>query len=122
MDEIIVIGDYEDEIVRLEQVLAREFEIKDLSQLKYFLGVEIARNKRGLSISHKKIYTWSFETRMIGCKPTETPVEPYKKLRQTNKGDPVEARRKIGLSLHTKPDIRFSVSTISQYMHSPYEY
>jgi len=42
VDDIILIGDYE-ELVRLKKLLAKEFETKDLSYLRYFLGIEMAR-------------------------------------------------------------------------------
>jgi phosphoenolpyruvate carboxylase len=42
VDDIILIGDHE-ELVRLKKLLAKEFETKDLSYLRYFLGIEVAR-------------------------------------------------------------------------------
>jgi hypothetical protein len=41
VDDIILTGDYE-ELVRLKKLLAKEFETKDLSYLRYFLGIEVA--------------------------------------------------------------------------------
>ena len=37
---------YFEELEELKKVLAKEFEVKDLRQLRYFLGMEIARTKR----------------------------------------------------------------------------
>lgn len=48
MDDIILTGDWLDEITSLKDILGREFEIKDLGQLKYFLGMEVARSQKGL--------------------------------------------------------------------------
>jgi hypothetical protein len=42
VDDIILTGDYK-ELVRLKKLLAKEFETKDLSYLRYFLGIEVAR-------------------------------------------------------------------------------
>jgi hypothetical protein len=42
VDDIIITGDDETEIKCLKGNLSREFEVKDLGQLKYFLGIEIA--------------------------------------------------------------------------------
>ena len=42
VDDIIVTGDDFEEIERLTKKLAKEFEIKDLGRLKYFLGIEVA--------------------------------------------------------------------------------
>jgi len=41
VDDIILTGDYE-ELVRLKKLLAKEFETKDLSYLRYFLGIKVA--------------------------------------------------------------------------------
>jgi hypothetical protein len=42
MDDIVITGDDIVEIVDLKNYLAREFKVKDLGQLKYFLGIEIS--------------------------------------------------------------------------------
>ena len=54
VDDIILTGDDIEEIERLKKILGKEFEIKDLGQLKYFLGMEVARSKNGILISQKK--------------------------------------------------------------------
>ena len=46
--------DYVKEITNLKKALAQKFEIKDLGNLKYFLGMEIAQSKRGISVSQRK--------------------------------------------------------------------
>ncbi|XP_073227024.1 uncharacterized protein [Cicer arietinum] len=66
------------------------------------------------------------ETGMSGCRPADTPMELNAKLWE--KGSvPVEIGRyqrlvgKLIYLAHTRPDIAFSVSVVSQFMHSPYE-
>ena len=51
VDDIILTGDDSMELERLKKVLANDFEIKDLGTLKYFLGMEFARSKKGLFVS-----------------------------------------------------------------------
>lgn len=41
-------GDDIDGIEDLKQKLTQEFEIKDLGQLRYFLGIEVSRSTKGL--------------------------------------------------------------------------
>jgi len=51
VDDIIVIGDDEEEQQLFSQHLANEFEIKSLEKLKYFLGMELAYSKKEIFIS-----------------------------------------------------------------------
>ncbi|KAA0062000.1 Integrase, catalytic core [Cucumis melo var. makuwa] len=41
-------------IIQLKKMMGDEFEIKDLGNLKYFLGIEVARSRKGISVSQKK--------------------------------------------------------------------
>ncbi|KAH9769755.1 reverse transcriptase Ty1/copia-type domain-containing protein [Citrus sinensis] len=110
---------------RLKQCLAKEFEIKDLGQLIYFLGMEIVRSKEGIVVSQRK-YTLDLlkETGMSGCKPADTPIEANVKLGEVKGGVHVNAGRyqrlvgKLIYLSHTRPDIAFAVSMVSQFMHS----
>lgn len=49
--DIILIGDYLKKVTRIKIALGKEFEAKDLRNLKYFLGMEVARSKRGIYVS-----------------------------------------------------------------------
>ena len=117
-----------EEMSRLKQSLAKEFEIKDLGQLRYFLGMEVARSKKGIIVSQRKyILDLLKETGMSGCKPSDTPIEVNAKLGEVKDGVPVDTgryQRLVGRLIylsHTRPDIAFAVSMVSQFMHSPYE-
>ena len=44
------------EIVKLKKKMEYEFEIKDLRNLKYFLGMEVARSKGDISMSTEKAH------------------------------------------------------------------
>ena len=43
VDDIIINGDDEKEMVQLRHQLFQEFEMKDLGRLKYFLRIEVLR-------------------------------------------------------------------------------
>ncbi|KAK2981051.1 hypothetical protein RJ640_007654 [Escallonia rubra] len=116
VDDIILTGDDTAEMERLKQCLASEFEIIDLGSLKFFLGMEIARSKKGIAVSQRKyVLDLLKETGMSGCRSVETPIDPNKKLGD-NKGDLVNTSRyqklvgKLIYLSHTRPDIAFAVS------------
>ncbi|KAB1200448.1 hypothetical protein CJ030_MR0G007247 [Morella rubra] len=126
VDDIILTGDNIMEMERLKKVLATEFEVKDLGQMRYFLGMEVARSKRGISVSQRKyILDLLTETGMLGCKPNDTPIEAGK--RPEDDGNPVDKNRyqklvgKLIYLSYTRPDIAFAVIVASQHMHSPKE-
>lgn len=78
----------------MKMKLAHEFEIKDLGQLRYFLGIEAAKFRQWLSISHCK-YTLDLltETGMTACKPSETLIDPNHRF-TVDMGDRlIDARR-----------------------------
>jgi len=54
VDDIVITGDDIVEIVNLKKYLAQEFEVKNLGQLKYFLGIEISRGPKGVFLSQRK--------------------------------------------------------------------
>ena len=43
VDNVILTGDNIMKLEKLKGLLAKEFQIKDLGQLRYFLGTEVAR-------------------------------------------------------------------------------
>jgi hypothetical protein len=125
VDDIIITGDDEEEIKQLKKKLSKEFEVKDLGQLRYFLGIEIARSPKGIVLSQRKyVLDLLSETVMLGCRPASTPIDPNHKL-CTESGDPVNKemyQRLVGKLIylcHTRPDISYAVSVVSRYMHDP---
>ncbi|KAL0557133.1 hypothetical protein IC582_005651 [Cucumis melo] len=81
VDDIVLFGNDQAEISQLKQRMGNEFEIKNLGNLKYFLGIEVAKSKEGVSVSQRK-YTLDLltETGMLGCRPADTLIEFNYKL------------------------------------------
>jgi hypothetical protein len=93
VDDIIITGDDEQRIKYLKENLSKEFEVKDLGQLKYFLGIEVARSPPGIVLSQRKyVLDLLNETCMIECRPASTPIDSNHKL-CAECGDPVNKER-----------------------------
>jgi Reverse transcriptase (RNA-dependent DNA polymerase) len=74
VDNIIITGNNLEKIRQVKKQLRKNFDIKDLGLLKYFLGIEIAHSPKGLFISQRKyIIDLLKETGKLGCKP----ASPY---------------------------------------------
>lgn len=91
MDDIILIGNDYVQMVELKNRLVVKFKVKDLGSLRYFLGMEVARNKNGISVSQRKyIFDFLKEIEMLGCKAVNTPMDPLKKIGESEKSIPID--------------------------------
>ena len=90
--------------------------------------MEVSRSRKGISVSQRKyVLDLLKETGMLGCKPAETPMDSSTKLGANKDSVPVDKGRyqrlvgKLIYLSHTRPDIGFSVSVVSQFMNDPTE-
>jgi hypothetical protein len=111
---------------QLQKQLATEFEMKNLGGLKYFLGIEVARSKQGIFLSQRKyILDLLTEVGMLECRPADTPIVQNHRLGEypnqvpTDKGRYQRLVGKLIYLSHTRPDIAYAVSVVSQFMHNP---
>ncbi|KAG7572452.1 Ribonuclease H-like superfamily [Arabidopsis suecica] len=129
VDDIIISGNDKVGIQDTKDFLKSTFDIKDLGELKYFLGIEVCRSKEGLFLSQRK-YTLDLLSQVgkLGAKPAKTPLEDdYKANRKgelDNKPfeDVTQYRRLVGKLIYltiTRPDICFAVNVVSQHMQAP---
>ena len=81
MDDILLTGNDLTEIQRVKDCLLQQFRIKDLGDLKYFLGIEFSRSKAGIYMSQRK-YALDIlqDTGLTGARPDKFPMEQYLKL------------------------------------------
>ncbi|KAA0025813.1 Beta-galactosidase [Cucumis melo var. makuwa] len=88
----------------------------------------VTKSKEGISVSQRK-YTFDLltETGMLGCRPADTPIEFNCKLGNSDdqiQVDKEQYQRLVGKLIylsHTRPNISFAVSAVSQFMQAPYE-
>ena len=75
IDDMIITKDDTKEISRLQEQLSAEFEMKNLGGLKYFMGIEVARSRRGIFLSQKTyVLDLLSEVGLLDCKPVDTPI------------------------------------------------
>ena len=132
VDDLLITGSDPVLIKATKQVLHNHFKMKDLGELKYFLGIEFCRSESGIVMNQRK-YALELisEAGLAGAQPVFTPLECNIKLTSvtynTSSDDPIfldisRYQRMIGKLLYltnTRPDIAFAVQNLSQFMQQP---
>lgn len=128
VDDIIVTSSSEEVVAALLKDLKKDFALKDLGDLHYFLGIEVKRNKEGLVLSQEK-YAQDILScvGMTKCKASTTPLSSTEKLSRTEgevlgSEDSTRYRSIVG-ALHdltlTRPGLAYSVNKVCQFLHEP---
>ena len=126
VDDLIVGGDNEDEIAHVKTLMKQEFDMKDLGELRYFLGIEIVRTKEGIWLSQRQ-YALDMLSKygMADCKPISMPLDQNLKLR-ADAGQVLEDvtmyRKIVGSLIYltiSRPDLSYTVGLESQFMQLP---
>lgn len=126
VDDLILIGDSDAEIADIKLFLRSKFEMKDLGELCYFLGIEVIKSKEGIWLLQRQ-YALDMMSKvgMTGCKPITTPLEVNGKLTQDG-GDLLDDatmyRSMVGSLIYitiTRPDLSYAVGLVSQFMQAP---
>ncbi|CAA0825713.1 cysteine-rich RLK (RECEPTOR-like protein kinase) 8 [Striga hermonthica] len=126
VDDLIYTGNNEEMIKELKEDMMKTFEMTDLGQMSYFLGIEVNQEENGIFISQRK-YTDNLLKRfkMDNCKPVATPMvanEKFSKDDGTPNADASTYRSLIGSLLYltaTRPDIMYATSLLSRFMQCP---
>uniref|UniRef100_A0A3Q7IWU7 SUI1 domain-containing protein n=1 Tax=Solanum lycopersicum TaxID=4081 RepID=A0A3Q7IWU7_SOLLC len=81
MDDLLVTGNNQELINQVRKDMQEMFKVKDLGELKFFLGIEIARSHEGIVLCQRK-YALELisEAGLSGAKPANTPLETNLKL------------------------------------------
>ncbi|PNX92373.1 retrovirus-related Pol polyprotein from transposon TNT 1-94, partial [Trifolium pratense] len=126
VDDVILAGNYMAEFTYIKDILHTAFKIKDLGQLKYFLGLEVAHSSKGISLCQRK-YCLDLlsDSGFLGAKPITTPSDAS--LRLHNDIGPIfedvsAYRRLVGRLLYlttTRPDITYVTQQLSQFLSRP---
>ena len=96
------------------------FDVTDLRNMVYFLGMEILHSEKGIILHQLK-----YELELMNCKPTITHAETNHKLDSDDDGEDVDTRTFKQLvscmryMCNTRPDICYVVGTVSRFMSKP---
>ena len=76
VDDILITGNDSVSIDAIKKFLHSQFCLKDLGDLKYFLGIEVSSSKNGIFISQRK-YALEIikDVGLLGATPIDTPIE-----------------------------------------------
>lgn len=136
VDDLLITGSDKGLIQEAKGILNHNFKMKDLGELRYFLGIEFASTNKGIMMNQRR-YALELisECGLGGGKCATTPLEQNQKLTSLEydklfkaKDDDLELsdrnryRRLIGRLLYlgmTRPDISHAVQHHSQFIHAP---
>jgi histone deacetylase 1/2 len=128
VDDIIVVSFSPTANDALLKRLERDFAIKDLGDLHYFLGTEVKRSRGDLLLTQERYANDILQrVNMSKCKPVATPMCPLEKLslcdgQKLGPHDSSQYTSVVGALQYltlTRPDLSFAVNKVCQFLHSP---
>ena len=126
VDDMILTGNDMKAISQAQIFLHKEFKMKDMGDLSYFLEIEVDRTDQGILLSQRKcINDLLTQYAMTICRTLKLPMETHVKLLFTAGSllsHPEIYQRLNGKLIYitlTRPDIAYIVHVLSQFMHSP---
>jgi len=126
LDDIILAGNDKEEIDRVKEALNKIFKIKNLGDLRYFLGFEVLRSKKEITMNQRK-YALELLTDAgrLACKHAVTLMNNLVKLSSTGSVSFTDVHaykrlmRRLMYLTNTRPDITFFVQQLSQFFDKP---
>ena len=124
MDDLLVTRGNKAQITVLKQNMMKMFEMADLGEISYFLGMEIRQTPNGIFIYQRK-YLKEILKRfgMEECKSVSTPMGKKEKLQKYDGANPIDEglyRSLIGCLMYliaTRSDNMFPVSILSKFLN-----
>jgi len=126
VDDLLLTRGDEAEILEFKKCMLAEFEMTDLGEMNYFLGMEIQQEKRGIFLTQRKYGIDILRKfKMENCNEVVTPLVVNEKLTKMDgdgKADESHYRSLVGSLLYltaTRPDLMYASSLLSRFMHAP---
>ena len=126
VDDMIITGDDMQGVQDLKHFLGRQFEMKDIGLLNYFVGLEVCSSTDGYYLTQAK-YTSDLISRasITDSKIVNTPIEYNCRLNShdgESLSDATLYKQLVGSLFYltvTRPDISYEVHVVSQFMAAP---
>ncbi|XP_038902317.1 uncharacterized mitochondrial protein AtMg00810-like [Benincasa hispida] len=126
VDDVIITGNKYQLTEQLIETLDIQFALKDLGQLRYFLGIQVHYLDSGLLINQSKyVDDLLHELHLTDVKPMLSPTVQGRKLSKTD-GQPLfepyiyrSTIDALQYLTHTRPDITYVVNQLSQFLQTP---
>jgi hypothetical protein len=125
VDDILLTGSHSSLLTSVIDALTQEFDMKDLGQLTYFLGLQVSYSSSGLFVSQSKYIKELLDrVDLQNSKSCATPCLPYHHLLKDDGkpySRPQQYKSIVGALQYltfTLPDIAFSVNQACQFMHN----
>ncbi|XP_021996059.1 uncharacterized mitochondrial protein AtMg00810-like [Helianthus annuus] len=125
VDDIIITGNDISYIQSFVNRLHKEFSVKDLGSLGYFLGLEVTHSDTGIFLSQAKYaHDILAQAGLLDAKPVATPLASTDLFLSTCDAfhDPTLYRSLVGALQYltiTRPDLSYAVNQASQHLQSP---
>ena len=137
VDDLILVGKHLEDVVKVKSILSNRFEMKDLGEIKYCLGIQVDRDResRVIRLSQQKFVEEILRRfNMDQCNSVTTPIDIGHRLNSgqapQSKEEEVSMvsipyRQAVGSLMYvmvgTRPDIAVAVGAVAQHMQQPGE-
>jgi hypothetical protein len=130
VDDMIIVSNNTGMMKKEKEEIATKFQVEDLGEVHYVVGMHIIRNRerRTISINQRKYLEGVIKKfDMENCKSVSTPLELGRKYEELGKEDEQFDTRKyqraIGCLTYaatiSRPDLSIAVSILSKFMSNP---
>jgi histone deacetylase 1/2 len=125
VDDIVLTGSSSGLLRLIVDRLRAEFAVKDTGALRFFLGIDVKRDRNGFYLSQERYAEDILERAgMTNCNSVNTPVDSNGKLSaEGNAIDDASSYRSLVGALQyltvTRPDLAFAVQQACLHMHDP---
>lgn len=126
VDDLLITGNTPSRVAEVKKQLQEKYEMKDLGEIRKYLGVEFTHTPNGLFL-HQQPYAEQIlrDWDMLHCKPAHIPL-PDGFITQSDTGTPSvdlsEYCKIVGKLLFlttTRPDLSYSVGIAARFMSKP---